>query len=462
MTAAQSDDSSRVASRPALTIAALASAAAGLVHAAAAGTHQGDAVLVWLFATWSALQLGWGWTLATSARHRRPLLLAGLVINGGAVVVWALSRTVGVGFVASLSGAERAGPQDVTAATFATISIGAIAWLLVGRPARSGSAPGWTGALAAGAFVLVLPALVAGHVHDEGEHIHGEVAATAHDHAAVATDDGHGHTAATSATAGHDHTTDTTTDTGAHAHTAAASTDASTDATDADASHDHSATTDSTMLHEPAPTTDTTPGHDHSTTTTTTLPHDHGGDDGTTEPPIISLDDPRLSQSQVDAAVALIVSTLGGMQGLTTVEAVEAAGYESVGDGGQPGEYTHYVNWSFMTDGYDLDSSHIESVTVKMNADGTTRVVAAMYSLTFGDDMDDVPEIAGSLTTWHDHDTFCFDGSGFVALAVGGACPAGALLDTPPMLHVWIEDNPCGPFADVEEDIDDCAAGHDH
>ena len=450
MTAAQSDDSSRVTSRPALTIAALASAAAGLVHAAAAGTHQGDTLLVWLFATWSALQLGWGWTLATSARHRRPLLLAGLVINGGAVVVWALSRTVGIGFVASLSGSARVGTQDVTAATFATISIGAIAWLLVGRPVRSGSAPAWTGALAAGAFVLVLPALVAGHVHDEGEHTHGEVAATAHDHAAVATDDGHTDTA--DAHTADAHTTDT-----ADAHTADAHTTDTADAHTADAH-----TADAIAGHDHSTTTGSTVPSDHSTTTTTTMPHDHGGDDGTTEPPIISLDDPRLSESEVDAAVALIVSTMGGMQGLTTVEAVEAAGYESVGDGGQPGEYTHYVNWSYMTDAYELDSSHIESVTVKMNADGTTRVVAAMYSLTFGDDMDDVPEIAGSLTTWHDHDTFCFDGSGFVALAVGGACPAGALLDTPPMLHVWIEDNPCGPFADVEEDIDDCDAGHGH
>lgn len=42
----------------ALATAAAASAGAGLVHAAAAGTHSGDATLSWLFATTAALGLG--------------------------------------------------------------------------------------------------------------------------------------------------------------------------------------------------------------------------------------------------------------------------------------------------------------------------------------------------------------------------------------------------------------------
>ncbi len=80
--------------RPAVVAAAVGSAVAGLVHTAAAGTHQGDSLLVWMFSACAAAQLGWGWAVAVAPRLRRSLLLTGLVINGGAVLVWAVSRTV--------------------------------------------------------------------------------------------------------------------------------------------------------------------------------------------------------------------------------------------------------------------------------------------------------------------------------------------------------------------------------
>ena len=43
--------------------AVVGSAVAGLVHAAAAGTHQGDSLLVWMFSACAAAQLGWGWAV---------------------------------------------------------------------------------------------------------------------------------------------------------------------------------------------------------------------------------------------------------------------------------------------------------------------------------------------------------------------------------------------------------------
>jgi hypothetical protein len=150
------------------------------------------------------------------------------------------------------------------------------------------------------------------------------------------------------------------------------------------------------------------------------------------------------------------------MAGYLTEDDVLAAGYTSIGDGGAVGQYTHYINWAYVGDAYELDPSHIESVVTKMNADGTTRVVAAMYILSWGDTMADAPPLAGELTTWHDHDNLCFQGDAFVALADAGVCSTGTLRDTPPMLHVWVEANPCGPFAAIDEHGEDCGASHTH
>ena len=60
-----------------LLVAAFASAGAGLVHAAAAGSHNDDAALAWLFAVTAVLQLGWAalvlvrpWSAVVAVGHR--------------------------------------------------------------------------------------------------------------------------------------------------------------------------------------------------------------------------------------------------------------------------------------------------------------------------------------------------------------------------------------------------------
>jgi hypothetical protein len=88
--------------------------------------------------------------------------------------------------------------------------------------------------------------------------------------------------------------------------------------------------------------------------------------------------------------------------------------------------------------------------------------VSGMYILSLGKTMADVPYIAGSLTTWHDHDNLCFSGTQLVDIADNGVCEQGSLVNTPPMLHVWVEANPCGPFAAIDEHGDVCDATHTH
>jgi hypothetical protein len=212
---------------------------------------------------------------------------------------------------------------------------------------------------------------------------------------------------------------------------------------------------------DPTGATDPTGPHTHPTDPTDpTVPTDPT--DPTDLGPITSIDDPRLTQEQFDAAVELIVSTAAGMSAFATEEDILAAGYTSIGDGTEPGEYEHFVNWSYLADEFEVDPAHIESIVMKINADGTKRVVSAMYILTLGKTMTDVPDIAGELTTWHDHDNLCFDGTQLVALATDGVCPLGVLVDTPPMLHVWVEANPCGPFAAIDEHGVICDTTHTH
>jgi hypothetical protein len=451
--------------RPAVVVAAVGSAAAGLVHAAAAGNHQGDSLLVWMFSACAAAQLGWGWAASVAPRPRRSLLLTGLVINGGAFLVWAASRTVGIGFIDSLKVREEVGTQDLTAALFAAVSVAAIVCILVRPAVRSALAPGWPAALAVCAFLLVLPALAAGHEHAGGAHDHLATGAS-HGHTDTEAED-HGHSEAAAGDA-HDHVATSATTGDAHDH--AATTDGTTpDAHDHDATaassdgHDHNSGSGAAPVgheHSSDPATGTTAPHDHPPDTTTP-PHNHdpGPDPG---PPITSLDDPRLTPEQVQAAITLIVATVNGVPASLTEADVVGAGYQSLGDGGHPGEYEHFVNWAYLSDSYELDAGHVESIVMKMNADGTKRVVAAMYSLTFGDTMAEVPDIAGGLTIWHDHDNMCFAGGQFVGLAISGVCPAGTLRDTPPMLHVWIEENPCGPFAVIDNQPHECTGGHTH
>jgi hypothetical protein len=186
--------------------------------------------------------------------------------------------------------------------------------------------------------------------------------------------------------------------------------------------------------------------------------HDHGDESDTTDDetlgtgPIISVDDPRVTEAQRAAAVALIERTEAAMAAFPDEEAVQDAGYASIGDGASG--FEHYLKLGYLSDGAELDEDKIESIVLRVWPDGSKTVESAMYILSINDTMADVPDIAGELTTWHKHDDLCFSIQGselrVVGLAVDGACASGNLFVTPPMLHVWITPQACGPFAGIE------------
>lgn len=118
---------------PLVGAAALSSAGAGLVHAAAAGTHSAERVAALLFAVTGALQVAWAFYYL--ARPTRAAAVMGLVLNGSFAAMWLASRTIGLPFPEALAGVEHVTVQDTIAAMLgvaAAICAALAAW----RPER--------------------------------------------------------------------------------------------------------------------------------------------------------------------------------------------------------------------------------------------------------------------------------------------------------------------------------------
>ena len=75
------------------------------------------------------------------------------------------------------------------------------------------------------------------------------------------------------------------------------------------------------------------------------------------------------------------------------------------------------MQWSYLSDPYEVDPNHIESVVVQ-DGDGTEDRCSAMYILVARrDDGQRALTIAGTLTTWHDHTNLCWEGLRVVGTA---------------------------------------------
>ena len=357
--------------RSLLKFAAILSGGAGLIHAAAVGTHGGNSTLVALFTVATVVQVGWAAAVMVSTDRR--LVLAGVAANLGFAVVWALTRSTGIGFIDSLSEVEAVGVADtlaaVTAVASALVATGAL-WLentSVTTTAPPRRIPAAAGVLAA--LALTVPGLVASGNHDADGHAHGSEAA-----------DGHGH--------------------------------------DEDDEPD---------------------GHAHDELT------------GLAADPIFAgADTSGLTDAQLTAAKDLIETTRKAMERFPDVASVEAAGYRSIQD--SITGFEHFVNHEYRNDGKDLDPNAIESIVAKVEPDGSRTIASAMYILSNGTTMADVPDIAGDLTMWHDHQNLCWDDKGQVrGILRDGVCfPGGTFRPTAPMLHVWMVPHECGPFAGIE------------
>ena len=189
--------------------------------------------------------------------------------------------------------------------------------------------------------------------------------------------------------------------------------------------------------------------------------HSHGDGEAAAEPAVVPPKpfDPALpidlggvegvTLQQQAAAENLLSITVTRLPQFADVKMAESQGFVSIGDGFLGHE--HYLNPANMNDDRLLDPDHPESLVYDTTVE-PKRLVAAMFMLNAGDTLADVPELGGKLTQWHVHDNLCFAGPRVVGLTDGqGNCAAGLRKgDATPMIHVWIESHPCGPFAALE------------
>jgi hypothetical protein len=164
-----------------------------------------------------------------------------------------------------------------------------------------------------------------------------------------------------------------------------------------------------------------------------------------------------VTPDQQAAADKLLADTKAALPQWSDESKVAAAGFRTLGDFGTG--YDHLVNWNWIDDGTVLDPNHPESLVYRVTPQGRV-LEAAMYVLPFGTAPQDIPDVGGALTQWHVHNNLCFTPEritdGYPQRLVNGLtdaagnCPRGQKLPPAPMLHVWIVEHPCGPFASLE------------
>ncbi len=171
-----------------------------------------------------------------------------------------------------------------------------------------------------------------------------------------------------------------------------------------------------------------------------TKPIDLGGVEGVT---------PQ-QQARAENLVAVVLARLPQFADSTTLS---QKGFESIGDAATG--FEHFVNWSYMNDGHELDPDHPESVVFEVTG-STKTLVSAMFFAEGGVSLDNVPDIGGKLTQWHVHNDLCFSDADPPRVAgitdQAGNCAPGtrALAPPVPMIHVWIRSHRCGPFAALD------------
>lgn len=165
--------------------------------------------------------------------------------------------------------------------------------------------------------------------------------------------------------------------------------------------------------------------------------------------------------AELEAASTLIAETKASVARYVDLKVAIAAGYVPL----EPPDFqiVHYVNRSYMTDADILNPLHVQSLIYYNGKQGPV-LIGAMYIMPRAGMAG--PDVGGPLTVWHQHSNICFDNVTGMAVAFAhsgffdnndksGSCPRGSTTKTTPlMLHVWLIDNPDGPFAsDMEPSV---------
>ncbi len=176
---------------------------------------------------------------------------------------------------------------------------------------------------------------------------------------------------------------------------------------------------------------------------------------GTIDPDKIDLSGtPGVTPAEQARATSLLKRTIVTITKWADVNVAIKDGFHSIGDGITGDE--HFLHWDWINDNDFLDPNKPEALVYHDNADGTKTLEAAMYILPQQYSFANLPDIGGPLTQFHIHDNLCFTNDPVAPRVLGltngdGSCTPPLVKFHPnPMVHVWIRNNPCGPFAALE------------
>jgi hypothetical protein len=153
--------------------------------------------------------------------------------------------------------------------------------------------------------------------------------------------------------------------------------------------------------------------------------------------------------AQERAAADLAARTRAGLAKFTDIHAALAAGYRPTLI--RTGYSVHLENKAYGADGRVLDPDRPQMLMYAI-ADGRATLLSAVYTMPRAGEVGPTP--GGPLTRWHSHNG-CLSllPPGFSVVDAYGGCPAFSVQVTmPAMMHVWVVDNPGGPYADEVPD----------
>lgn len=149
---------------------------------------------------------------------------------------------------------------------------------------------------------------------------------------------------------------------------------------------------------------------------------------------------------QAKAAQELAAKTARAMARFADLKAALAAGYQIPGVQAT-GTDVHLENKEYGKDGRTLDPQRPEMLVYSI-MDGRATLLGVVYVMEVAGTP--APQPGGPVTGWHAHN-ICVSllPPGLGIVSPFGGCPALSVnLTSPEMMHVWIVDNPAGPYAD--------------
>jgi hypothetical protein len=148
---------------------------------------------------------------------------------------------------------------------------------------------------------------------------------------------------------------------------------------------------------------------------------------------------------QQRAADALAAATRTATARYASLDAALADGYQLPAVAHGPD--VHVPNKAYASDGHVLDPQRPEVLVYAIDGTKAT-LLGVMYEMETAGVPGPTP--GGPITRWHAHN-ICLTAlpPGFGVVSPFGSCPALSItLTSAEMMHVWVVDNPGGPFAD--------------